>query len=48
MLRLRNRIRIGFAGCQYRLRGGEGGTYRIVVVIPENPADVLSDGLVGC
>jgi hypothetical protein len=48
MPRLRNRIRIGFADSKDRLREGEGGTYRVVVVIPENPADILSDGLVGC
>jgi hypothetical protein len=46
--RLRNRIRIRFAGCQYYLREAEGGTYRVVVVVPEDPADVLSDSLVGC
>jgi hypothetical protein len=48
MPRLRNRIRIGFADCQYCLRRREGGAYGVVVVIPENPTDVLSDSLVGC
>jgi len=49
MLRLRNRIRIGFAGRQL-LGGqaGEGWAYRVIVVVPENPADILRDGLVGC
>jgi hypothetical protein len=59
MPRLRSRIRTGFAGGQFVcMRWGamvlkgrevrEGVTHRIVIVVPEDSADILGDCLVTC